>query len=335
MNFKEFIIYYLGKDYCEDYISSKCDTIRKKLEKILKVIFDVRSIKWYSSKDGLNIYWPYQEYDFPHKIEEYSESAKCVTEKISSLRARLDTEIGDDDCKKIKDRISNLEAKLTRIERHKEILENWDEYKFEDVMGIVDKDTVLSPMSNIEQNTADLYAYILNIEAFNFVETDVDPCMVLGRISSNDRKELVKRINTAYHDENFGKFLDHVIELKKRESFLPRIKSFLQLDCVDNDLFLVLYPIMCPNKYMLLRDAYYILFGERDYSDEDAYNMLNYIKEPDTNMHKDRIDIKKENQLSWIYGFITSKIDYEIEKKHSVDLKKEVLKYIEKIESRE
>jgi hypothetical protein len=300
------------------------------LEKSLKIIFNVEFYRYYSSRDGVNLYWPYQEYGLLSIIEDYAKQEKSITEKISSLNARLITEKGLIEREKIQKKITKLDVELRRIKRNKVVLEDWDKIDEDgkdnhlDVMEILDKDTVLSPTSNIEPNTADLFAFIIDHKAFDYVKTNVDPCETLGRISLNDRKELVKKIVSAYDDECFGKFVDNVIDYRRKVSILPEIASLAKLETQFDDnageaeqncngLSLILYPIMYPHKYMILRNAYYMILGEKYYSDDDAYNMLINNKKPYITLPEAGNWKKKELQLNWIIKLIISRMDSSTE----------------------
>ena len=302
----------------EDAIDSDIKNYRARLEKSLQVIFEVDCIKFYSSKDGLDIYWPLQEEEIYNQARKLVKRKKKNEKNLVEIKKHLAAEKRILEREKLKRRKDKLKRELVQIQKNITKLCSWDEIPFEKVMNIVDKDTIFSPMEHIEPTTASLYAFIIKLSAFDYVENAKDPCEVLGQISPNNRKELAKKIISAYYkDKYFKKYVDYVIKRKKLVSFLPEVESFIGLNCKDNDLNLVLYPIMCPYKYMLLRSGYLILRAEGEYSDEDAHNMLTNNREPYANLPEAVNWKKKENQLSWINKFITARMDSSVEKKYS------------------
>lgn len=314
----------LGENYSSDenYIDAKVEADRDTLVKILNIVFAEDFIKHYSRNDLQEEYWINPK-DVSNMKKYYTEDEARISEMINSLTKQLADEENKLKHKRIKEHILRLKKRLDEIRRREAVLENWEmgseEATKEDVMKILVNAKVLSPMKNIQQNTADLFTYMLNIKAFERVKKDMDPCVILGQISLQDRKELAHKILAACQDDNFGQYIDRVIAYRKQASFITEISGIIKSnmkgddlkdgDLEDSVLFPILYRIMCPNKYMLLRDAYVILSGEQYYTDVDAYNMLNNNKKSYADLSEFKHWKKNELQLSWIYKLINSRID--------------------------
>ena len=365
MTFYEFTTRLIGENYSnnKNYVIAKSDTLRKKLKKIINIVFDTNFYRFYFSKYELDPYWLHQEIHVENEqesdqedilpqnigsmVSEREECIRIIESEIEEKTNSLAVEKRIHERETLQKRKDNLKRQRKRIQKEIDILVNWDNEPPEKVMKLIDKDTVYSALGKIGDSTADLYTFMLHIEAFEHVSTKVDSCEILGKINPNDREELAKKIIIAYDkDESFKKYIkkiiypkelshffsdiESLIGLKRNElvSFFPEFESLIEFNYIDEDLNLILYPIMYPNKYMLLRSGYLILRGEGEYTDEDAHNMLTNNREPYGNLPEAKKWKKEDTQLSWITKHITASIDSALDN-DDVDVEEELHKIIE------